>query len=253
MKNLKSIIVDDEPKIRKVLEIKLNQYCPDVQILASVENIDAAYLEIINHQPDVVFLDISMPGGNGFELLDKFDRIDFEIVFITGYDEYALDALKVSAVDYLLKPLMTEELVSAVSKVKEKINDKNKAEKYENLKYNISMSANQDSKIALAGTDAYTFVKVNEIVRCEGWQKYTKVYLNKGKCIISSYNIGKFKTMLQNYGFYATHKSHLINTSLIVQYLKEGTVMMSDGSAVPVSRRKKDDFINRILNGFVLK
>jgi len=253
MTKYEAIIIDDEPKLRKVLEVKLGQTCDGIRVIDTAENIDIAYEKITTKKPDIIFLDIAMPGGSGFDLLQRFERINFEIIFVTGYNDYVLDALKVSAVDYLYKPVNTDELIAAVSKAKGRITDRQKIEKYQVLKYNINHLGNQDTKVAIPGLHSYDFVKISDIIRCEGWQKYTRIYLTDGSCIVSSYNVGVFKDMLESYGFYSTHKSHLINTSSIAQYLKDGTVVMSDGSNVPVSRRKKDDFTHLVLKDFLLK
>lgn len=247
-----AIIIDDEAKLRKVLQIKLEQFCPDVRIAAMAENIDEAYAQILEHNAQLIFLDISMPGGSGFDLLDRFEKIEFEIIFVTGFNDYVLNALKVSAVDYLLKPVITDELIAAVNKAKERIADRKKIEMYHNLKHNLHHIGEQDTKIAIPGAAHYDFIKIGHIIRCEGWQKYTRIYLKDGSCLVSSYNLGVFKDMLETYGFYSTHKSHLINTQKIVRYLKEGWVLMSDDTEVPVARRKKEDFVEKVLKDCLL-
>ena len=250
MKITKVLIIDDEPKLSKVLKIKLERYCSDIEVVGEALNIIEGYKKIKTHNPQLVFLDISMPGGSGFDLLDKFESVNFQIIFVTGFNDYVLDAMKVSAIDYLLKPVATEELKIAVQKAKERIEEKEKVEQYHLLKHNINHLGNQEAKIAIPG--ANTFVEIKNIIRCQGWQKYTHVYLTDGSCILSSYNIGVFKDMLKTYNFYSTHKSHLINQKLITKYLKEGIVVMSDGSQVPVSRRKKEEFVEQILNKVLL-
>ncbi len=246
--NFEAIIVDDEPKLRELLHIKLSQHCPEIQVLGMCENVDDAYEKITLLKPKLVFLDIAMPGSSGFDLLDKFESINFEVIFVTGFNEYALDALKVSAVDYVLKPISTESLKEAVAKAKSRIIDKYKADRYDALKHNINNIGDQKTKIAIPGNNVYEFVIVKNIIRCEGWQKYTKIYLADQRCIVSSYNIGVFKEMLESYGFYSTHKSHLINKQAIEKYLKEGTVILTDGSHVPVARRRKEDFMENVIN-----
>lgn len=253
MKTYSAMIIDDEPKLRKVLEIKLTQYCEGITIIGTAGNVEEAFQKINELKPQIIFLDISMPGASGFDLLSKFDTINFEVIFVTGFNDYVLDALKVSAVDYLLKPLVTEDLIKAVDKAKIKIEDRQKIELYEVLQHNLNHIGEQETKVAIPGTSAYDFVKINDIIRCEGWQKYTRIYLRDGSCIVSSYNIGVFKDMLESYGFFSTHKSHLINTAMITKYLKEGTVLLSDGSSVPVARRKKEEFSERVLKDFLLK
>jgi len=242
-----AIIIDDEPKLREVLNIKLSQFCPEIKVLDMAEDVTEAHSKITLLKPQLIFLDIAMPGESGFDLLDKFEDIEFEIIFVTGYNEYALDALKVSAVDYILKPVKTVDLQTAVAKAQKRIDSKSKVEKYDVLRHNLRNLGDQNSKITIPGTNAYEFVTVGNIVRCEGWQKYTKIFLKGGDVLISSYNIGMFKEMLESYNFFSTHKSHLINKKEIKRYLKDGTVVMSDDSQVPVARRRKDDFISQVV------
>ena len=248
----KTIIVDDEPKLRKVLAIKLEQYCTDIEVVDTAENITEAYTKITNLSPQLVFLDISMPGGSGFDLLDKFSKIPFEVIFVTGYNDYTLDALKISAVDYLLKPVVTAELIKAVEKAKERVNDKAKIQHYDLLKHNVDKIGDQDTKIAVSCSKSYEFVRISNIIRCEGEEKYTRLHLLEGENFLSSYNVGTFKDMLKGYGFYSPHKSHLINTKLIKRYLKEGTIIMSDNSQVPVARRKKEEFVEEVLKHILI-
>ncbi len=253
MKTYNAIIIDDEPKLRKVLQIKLEQYCKAIKVVATAGNAEEGFQKINELNPQLIFLDISMPGGSGFDLLSQFKTINFEVIFVTGFNDYVLDALKVSAVDYLLKPVVTEDLTNAVEKAISRIEDRQKIELYHILQHNLNHIGEQETKVAIPGTSAYDFVKINNIVRCEGWQKYTRIYLMDGSCIVSSYNVGIFKDMFKSYGFFSTHKSHLINTSMITKYHKEGTVELADGSSVPVARRKKEEFSERVLKDFLLK
>ncbi|RME95446.1 MAG: DNA-binding response regulator [Bacteroidetes bacterium] len=188
-----------------------------------------------------------MPNGSGFDLLDRLPRITFEIIFMTGFNDYVLDALKVSAVDYLLKPVATNALIEAVARSKQRITEREKIELYHVLRHNIRHLGEQDTKISIPGTQAYEFITTGDIIRCEGWQKYTRIFLQNGSCLVSSYNIGVFRDMLGSYSFFSTHKSHLINTKKIKRYLREGIVVMSDDSKVPVARRKRDDFLLEVL------
>ena len=246
-KKLRAILIDDEPKLRKVLEMKLNEHCPQIEVMGQAGDVPEGLKCIHTHKPDLVFLDIAMPGESGFDLLDKFDSIDFDIIFVTGYNEYAIDALRVSAVDYLLKPVRTEDLVLAVRKAAERREQRAQLQQYQVLKHNLQHLGDQEAKIAIPGAQAYDFVAVKDIVRCEGWQKYTRIYLMDGSCIVSSYNLGYYRQMLKSYGFYDCHKSHMINRQLISRYLKEGSVVMADESVVPVSRRKKEEFIEEVV------
>lgn len=247
MKTIKALIIDDEPKLQKVLEMKLQKYCPSVSVVGLANDIHQGYQLTLTQNPDIIFLDISMPGGSGFDFLQKFEEINFEVIFVTGFDKYVLNAIKVSAVDYLLKPVATEDLIAAVHKAESRIQDREKIKMYHVLQHNLNHIGEQETKIAIPGANTYDFIKVGNIIRCEGWQKYTKIHLSDGSCIVSSYNIGVFKEMLEGYGFFTTHKSHIINTKLIAKYLKEGSVIMEDGSTVPIARRKKEEFLSQVL------
>lgn len=247
MNKLKALIIDDEPKLQEVLKVKLQKYCPNIAAIEQAGNIQEGYEQATRFQPDIVFLDIAMPCGSGFDFLDQFEDINFEVIFVTGFNKYMLKAIKISAVDYLLKPVSTEELITAVHKATLRIQNWENIRKYHILRHNLKHIGEEETKIAIPAAKAYDFVKVSRIIRCEGWQKYTRIHLTDGSCIVSSYNIGVFKEMLESYNFYLTHKSHLVNVSLIVRYLKEGTAIMSDGAEVPISRRRRDDFFSSVL------
>ena len=244
----KVIIIDDEEKLREVLAIKLSHNCPDLDIVAKAKDAIEAYALILKHKPDIIFLDIAMPGETGFDLLAKFETIDFEIIFATGYNEYALDALKVSAVDYLLKPIRSADLIAAVKLASDRIRTKQKLVDYELLKHNAKNIGQQNTKIAISGSESYQFVEIQKIISCQGWQKYTRIHLLNGDSILSSYNIGVYRDMLSSYGFFCCHKSFIINNEHIKSYKKEGIVIMIDGSEIPVSRRKKKEFIEVFVN-----
>lgn len=244
---LKTVLIDDEEKIREVLAIKIKKHCPNVEIISKVGNVPDAYQVITEQKPDLIFLDIQMPGESGFDLLSKFDKIDFQIIFATGYNEYALDALKVSAIDYLLKPIRNSDLIEAVSKAEKRVSTQEKLKDYEVLKHNLNNIGSQKTRVAIPNSGSYQFVEVEKIVRCEGWQKYTKIHLIDGKSMVSSYNIGVYKDMLGSYGFYSCHKSHLINQQHIVKYDMDNTILLSNNSIVPVSRRKKDEFLEKFI------
>ena len=244
---IKVLIVDDELKIREVLRSKLERFHPELSIVGMAKNVESAYQACLEHKPDIVFLDITMPGKSGFDFLDLFEKVDFEIIFATGHHEYALDALKVSAIDYILKPFRNDDIRTAVDKAKVRIEQKEAHNRYELLKSNIKSIGNQESTISIPNKDTQELIKIKEIVRFEGWQKYTKIFTINGYSIISSYNLGHFTKTLSNYQFYLVHKSHLVNIEFIKTYSKEGVITLVDGSQVPVSRRRRQEFINDIL------
>jgi two-component system LytT family response regulator len=241
---LKALIVDDEPKLAEVLALKIRDHLPQLRVVGKAQNISDAERLIQEQAPDLVFLDIRMPGGSGFQLFDRFPQPSFSTIFVTGYDEFALDAFRVSAVDYLLKPVRTQALIEAVQKLEARTKG---SDNMALLRHNMQHMGDQETKVAIPGVEVYDFVRVKEIVRLEGDQRYTRIYLQDGRELLSSYHLGKYREMLGPYSFFSPHKSHLINTTHIRRYLAEGTVIMEDGSTVPVSRRKRDEFIQKVV------
>lgn len=237
---IRALIVDDEDKLREVIAIKLRKLHPGVEVIGEAGSSAEALHLIQTLRPDLVFLDITMPRESGIDLLRKLKNVDFEVIFITGHSEYGVDAVKLNAADYLLKPIRNAELKHAVDKVIRKIEDKQKLADYDKLRQSIPSVR----RISVPGTHYVDQVDVDDVIRCEGWQKYTRIHLRDRNPLISSYNLGVFRRMLADYGFYEVHKSHLINKKHITRYLTEGIVIMSDGSRVPVARRKRHEFTN---------
>jgi len=244
---INAIIVDDESKLRTVTREKLERLCPEIEVVGEAANVPAAYELITTASPNIVFLDIAMPGENAFDLLERFDQINFEIIFITGFNDFALDALRVSAIDYVLKPVGDDELLAAVEKAVTRIEERDTIKRYEVLRHNIDHIGQQSTRIAIPSQTAYDFISADIIIRCEGWEKYTRIHLSTGEVLIASLNIGHFRELLTPYGFYSTHKSHLINKQKVLQYKREGVVILSDKSEVPVARRRRDKFMKDVL------
>jgi len=240
--DIKAIIVDDEKFPRQLLRGKLEEHFPSIQIVGEASNASEAREYIEQAKPDLLFLDISMPKENGFDLLRSLPDVDFELIFVTSFDQYALEAIEFCAIGYVLKPIDTDAFVLAVNNAINRITQKSGHQANRALINNLS-EKNTNKQMALSTSDGLEFIPVKNIVRCEGYQKYTYVYLTGGKKILSSNNIGKFIHKLEPYGFYTTHKSHLVNTTFIKRYLKSGLAILEDGTEVPVSRRKKSDFL----------
>lgn len=247
-KEARVIIVDDEEGARESLSNLLVKFVEGVKIVAKAESIASAIEKIEKHKPDLVFLDIEMPFGSGFELLEKIKPINFNIIFVTAYDHYALKAIKFSALDYLLKPVDIDELRTAVSKHLKSANTKTD-ENYENLLSNLKTTSN-DKKIAIPDGNGIAFVQVSNIIRCESDGNYTRIFLASGKKILASKTLGDYDKLLDSVGFFRVHRSHLINLSHIKKYVKgeKGYVEMSDLSRVEVSRRKKTPFMEALAN-----
>ncbi len=243
---IRAVTIDDEPESRKAITNILTDYCKDVTILGEADNVASGIKLIKETNPDVVFLDIQMPDGNGFDILESFDTINFHVIFVTAFNQYAIKAIEFSAIDYLLKPLDPAKLLKAVEKLKNlspKINQS--SERVEMLLKN----KNNVSKIALPTLNGYRFVKVKDIIRCEANNNYTSFYLQTTEKIVVTRTLKDFESMLKDDSFIRVHQSHLINIDYVEQYIKGdgGTAIMSDGSEVEISRRKKEQFLNGML------
>jgi two-component system LytT family response regulator len=243
---IRAIIIDDEPESRKVVANILNNFCKDVTILGEADGVASGIKLINQEQPDVIFLDIQMPDGDGFDILESFETITFHVIFITAYNQYAIKAIEFSAIDYLLKPLDPAKLLKAVEKLKNLSPKTNQSsERVEMLLKN----KNNISKIALPTLNGYRFVRVRDIIRCEANNNYTSFYLQTTEKIVVTRTLKDFELILKDDSFIRVHQSHLINVDYVEQYIKGdgGTAIMSDGSEVEISRRKKDQFLNGML------
>jgi two-component system LytT family response regulator len=239
---MKAVIIDDEGKARRILEALLNQNCEDVKVVAVADDVPSGVKMINREQPDIVFLDIEMPGFSGFQLLEFFDEIDFDIIFTTAYSEHALKAFEVSAIDYLLKPIQIDQLIKAVDKVRSKkaaqIN-----EKINTLKENLR--ENKISKIALPVADGLLFVKPEEILYLKAESSYTNIYLAENKTILVSKTLKEFEKLIDHPHFMRIHRSYFVNLNHIKQYFKSdgGHIEMINGDIVYFSKDKKEEML----------
>lgn len=248
---ISSVIVDDEKKARAFLKGHLNAFCPDVTIAGEAENVASAVQTIKTINPDLVFLDIKMPDGTGFDVIERLrkedtkDELKFKIIFTTAFDEYAIKAIKFSALDYLLKPIDPEELVAALKRSKLISSKQNSVAKVDVLLENIKSLSDQNKKIAL-NTSNKTFVyKISDIIRCESSGSYTLVYVKNTEPILISKSLGEAEELLKDYQFERIHKSHLINLNYLRTFIKTdgGYVEMENGDMIPVSNRKREYLI----------
>lgn len=241
---IKSIIIDDETNNQELISNLLKSYAENIQVVAIADSVETAYNEIMEHQPDLIFLDIQMPDGTGFDLLKKFDKINFKVIFVTAHQEYAIEAFKFSAIDYLLKPLSPANLILAVKKVEESISGEELNLKLKTLLSNISEPLKNKKKIVLKTMERIYSVDINDIIRFESDGGYSKVYLLDGKRIMVSRTMKEFEDMLLDANFLRVHNSHLINMNHLYCFEKtEGHVVMKDDSIVPVSNRKKEQLL----------
>ena len=243
---MNAIIIDDEQKAIQILSSFLLEYCPQVNIIDTANSLETGLHSITSHQPDLIFLDIEMPGGSGFDLLKKLPHLNFEIIFVTSHEDYAIEAIKFCAIGYILKPIREVELLAAVNQASFKISQKEENLRNKQLLQNLSNPLSQNNRIGIPTSRGLEFVETGAIIRCEGIQRYTKLILKDSKTILSSYNLGEFRKLLESYHFYSPHKSHLISLDHIIRYDKEGTIEMSDGIIVPVARRRRQDFLEKM-------
>ena len=243
---MNAIVIDDEKNQRSVVRQLLEKYCPTVNILGEAEAAAPAFKLISELKPDLIFLDIEMPHGSGFELLKMFDKIDFEVVFITGFGHYAVKAFEFNALHFIHKPIDDLKLIRAVAKAHQRMQERERAEHNRILLENLKRTANNpDNQITIPVFEGFEFVRVKNIIRCEGDEGNTAIYLQDRKRIFSSKHLKKYEDVLEDYNFCRVHNSHIINILHVKQFLKHdgGLIVMSDGSKIPVSRRKKDKFI----------
>ena len=232
----KAYILDDEPKAIDNLEFLIRQVVPEITIIKRSNKPAQAIQEIQSFKPDILFLDVQMPHLDGFGVIKTLGNVDFDIVFITAYEEYALNAIKISALDYLLKPIDNDDLINAFQKFKQKRKSKEVASSPELLDVNI-----KSKKIAIHQVEGIHFFDFDDIIRMESDGNYTKVFAVNNTYLISSKTLKVYEDLLTNEGFIRVHNSHLVNHNKIRSIVKYEYLILSDGSQVPLSRRKKND------------
>ena len=246
---VKAVIIDDDFASRMVLREILKKAIGNVELLGEAGSIVEGIPLIERVNPDVVFLDISMPDGSGFDLLDRIKKIDFKIIFITAYTEYAIRAFKYSAFDYIVKPINIQELAKAISRIPKIKRVKDKAAVHE-LKANLFPgSENGPKTIALPEMNGFAIIPVYKIIRCEGLRNYTRIIFKEEAEKIVPRTLLEFENLLTPLGFIRIHRSHLVNLANVVRYIKTqgGTVELKSGELLKVSPKYKDELLNKIL------
>ena len=242
------IIIDDERSGRETLAILLKELAPEMKVVAMVSSADDALKAIPSLDPDLVFLDIQMPKINGFQLLEQLPEVDFEVVFVTAYNQFAVKAFKYSAFDYLLKPVDKEELAFTLKRVREKIaGERDQTKHLQTLFTNIKANAASPVRIAVPDATGFVFLDVDTILRIEALSSNTSFHMLDGTILNVTRMIKEFEEMLGE-SFCRVHKKHLINLKHARKYIKGdgGEILMSDGSYVDVSRRKKQEVMSRL-------
>ena len=248
MEPIKVIIVDDDLPSRRVLESFLDEYCSQVKVIAAIGSVAEAVEAIKNLQPNLVFLDIEMPGEDGFQLLNHFEDPDFMIVFVTAYQEYAIRAFRSSAVDYLLKPIEIADLIQSV----------NKAQRLHELRSNYTQqiaalrsNLNQEQvtrRLALPVSDGYVFISIDDVIYLAANGSYTHVYLKDKKPLLISKKLYQLSEMITHPDMFKPHRSYIINLNHVVQYIRRdgGFIIMDNEKEIPLSTKRKDDFMEAI-------
>lgn len=239
---IRAVIIDDEERAINTLRSLLNLYIPEVEIIATSQSVPDGVLAINQHRPQLVFLDIEMPEYNGFELLNFFRDIDFEIIFVTAYNEYAIRAFEISAIDYLLKPVDIDKLKAAIDKARGKLLSSNMQAQINMLKENLS--GQLFTKIALPMADGLLFVETSEIAYMEADGAYTNIWLKENKKIVVSKKIKFFEEVLEHHpAFFRTHRSYIVNINYIQKYIKsENSILLENNQFIVIARDRKADF-----------
>ncbi|HYC29477.1 MAG TPA: LytTR family DNA-binding domain-containing protein [Chitinophagaceae bacterium] len=250
---MKAILVDDEPDGIRTLQKMLALHCPQVTVVATCTSANAAKQQIHLLGPDLVFLDIQMPGKSGLELLTELSEKEFEVIFVTAHNEYMLQALQYSAADYLLKPVDEDRLVEAVQRVEKRIADGKKDEWRKALLHNLGATGNPaEMRLCLPTQKGFIVLKLDNIIYCEAERSYTVFHLEGGKSVMVSKPLLEYDQVLKDTSFLRIHKSFLINLHHVKEYQRGegGTVIMSNNAEIEVSRRKKEHFLVKVKEVF---
>lgn len=243
---IKAIIIDDIEQARITLKKDLQVYASDITIIGEANGVVEGAKLLKSMTPDVLFLDIQMQDGSGFDLLDILKDIPFKIIFITASDAHAIKAFRYAAIDYLMKPVDPDELIAALAKFREQKLNEN--EKYKLLNESLKNHQKPHERLALHTQDKIHIVNINDILRCESNVNYTEFYFSNGKKLLVTKTLKDFEDLLSDQGFYRVHQSHLVNTKFIKEFVKTdgGYLLMNDGSNVPVSTRKRPEVMKML-------
>ncbi len=244
----KAIIIDDENRTRDLIAKMINSFGLDIEAISAADSVESGIKAIEEHKPDLVFLDIQMPDGTGFDLLKSIEKKNFDVIFITAHEEFAIKAIKFSALDYILKPVDPTELKAAVERALVSMNTTREDSQYDALQNN--MQAQQKRRLVLKTQESVHVVDLEQIIRCEADRNYTSFFLTGGKKILVSKTLKEYETLLTGYNFLRVQQSHLVNLDYVDRYDKGngGSVVMKDGSEVPLSPAKREIFFKILEN-----
>lgn len=245
---MKAIVIDDEKKTRELIANMVMGFNDSLEILPIGENVKSGIEAIKKHKPNLVFLDIQMPDGSGFDVLKAFPNKDFEVIFITAHEEFAIKAIKYSALDYILKPIDPEELEAAVNKAISQFDLPKSDEQFETLAHNLQQP--QKKRLVLKTQESAHILELDNIIRCESDRNYTSFFLNEGKTIVVSKTLKEYENLICGKQFMRVQQSHIINLNYVDRFDKAngGSVVMKDGTELPISPSKRDLFFELLEN-----
>ncbi len=242
---ISAVLIDDDDNLRNGMKTLLTRYAPDINIIGEADSVTSGTELLLKQQPQVVFLDIHLGDGSGFDLLEEVNKkgkLNSQIVFITAHEQYAIKAFRFSALDFLLKPVDPEELEKVIGKIKNVVDKNDSVAHIDLLLENIRKKVDNFKRIALSNSDGIHLFEVSDIIRCESEDNYTKFYIKNNKPVLISKTLKEYEELLTEHGFERIHQSHLINLSYLKSYIKKdgGYVVMADSSNLPISQRKKE-------------
>jgi two-component system LytT family response regulator len=245
MKKVRSIIIEDEPKSKAMLEALLSKYCPEIELVGTASNVQEGVTMIKKTLPDLVFLDIEMPGEKGINLFQYFENIDFEVIFTTAYDQYMINALRLSALDYLLKPIDLKELRRAIAQFEKK---QQKQQRYKSLEQQFSSSNSSTKRLVLPSKDSFTFLNMDDIMYCLLESSYTTFVTQDGKKHLIAKPIKEYTELLESFGFLRVHRSATVNPLYIKKMTRTrpSSIIMNDGTVIPIARNRREFLIEEL-------
>jgi len=245
----RTVIIDDDKLARRVLFHIFDHNFPEIEVMGEADSVDAGVRLIRSVKPDLVFLDIEMQDGTGFDLIDQLEEVNFRLIFTTSYKDYAIKAFKYFAFDYILKPVLPENVKVTILRIKD-IPLRNSKDQIEMLKNQIEVKGGKEPTIALPEMDGFAIIKVKNIIRCEGDRNYSRVFYKDGTSMLVSRTLLEFEQLLAPHSFFRIHRSHLVNLDCVSRYLKAdgGMVEMTDQSRLKISPKYKEEFLDRLLH-----
>ncbi len=248
--NCTAVIIDDEADARDTLSGLIKTYAPEINIVGFAENVKSGIEQINKHQPDIVFLDVEMPESTGFDLLQSFKQPNFEVIFTTAHSNYALQAIKLSAIDFLLKPINKDELITAVKKAVEALNKEQLNNKLETFITNISNKEVQELKIVIPSTNSFKVAVLKDVLYLKADRNYTSIYFLNDKSELASKSLKEFDDMLSDKGFFRAHQSYLINMNHVTGFTKgkNSTIKLLNNVEIELARSKKSEFLELFSN-----